>query len=92
MIEREDRRYDNDDERITKRTIDGVSVLEKETHSVIKLVGGRYVEAGSKREPRLVVIDDAASQPRSLITRDRSHVAGLNAFISGAFRSPATSK
>lgn len=92
MIESLDRNYDSGDERITRRTIDGVNILEKETHRVIKLAGGRYVNADTKREPRLVVVDDAGADLAPIITKDRSSIAGLDAFIRSIFNTPAVSK
>ena len=71
------------EDRISQRIINGVSVIEKETHRIIKLVGGRYVESTPKPEPRLVVVDD---QPSSFITRDRTSIAGLNAILQFAMR------
>lgn len=68
------------EDRISQRIINGVSVIEKETHRIIKLVGGRYVESTALPEPRLVVVDD---QPSSFITMDRTGIAGLNAILSG---------
>ena len=71
------------EDRISQRIINGVSVIEKETHRIIKLVGGRYVESTPKTEPRLVVVDD---QPASFITLDRTSIAGLSAILQIAMR------
>lgn len=92
MTTRANVKYDTGDERISQRLIDGVRVIEKETHRIIKLVGGRYIDAALRPEPRLVVVDDAGANPDSFITKDRSSIAGLNAFFRGVNRSPATSK
>ena len=54
-------------------------------HDLI-LVGSRYVDATSKKEPRLVVVDDAGLNAASLITKDRTSIAGLNAILQHAMR------
>jgi hypothetical protein len=71
------------DERISQRLIDGVRVIERETHRIIKVVGGSYVNAANRPEPRLVVVED---QPASFITKDRTSIAGLNAILQNAMR------
>ena len=81
MTERGNVKQTQGDERISQRIIDGVRVIEKETHRVIKLVGSRYVETTSEPEPRLVVVDDAESNPAPVITKDRASIAGLNAIL-----------
>ncbi|MEP7213076.1 MAG: hypothetical protein ABI791_08380 [Acidobacteriota bacterium] len=86
MTERINVKQAQSDERISQRLIDGVRVIEKETHRIIKLVGSRYVDASSKREPRLVVVDDAGSNPQSFITKDRTSIAGLSAILQCAIR------
>ena len=86
MTERVINNYDTGDERISQRLIDGVRVIEKEMHRVIKLVNGRYVDASSKPAPRLVVVEDEGPNPASLITKDRTSIAGLKAILQYAMR------
>ena len=86
MTERVINNYDTDGERISQRLIDGVRVIEKEMHRVIKLVNGRYVDASSKPAPRLVVVEDEGPNPASLITKDRTSIAGLDAILQYAMR------
>ena len=77
---------DSGDERISQRLLNGVRVIEKESHRIIKLVGSRYVDASAKREPRLVVVEDAGPNPESFITKDRTSIAGLDAILQYAMR------
>ena len=86
MTSRKNVKYDPCDERISQRLVSGVRVIEKETHRIIKLVGGRYVDARSKPEPRLVVVDDEGPNSAPLITRDRTSIAGLGAILQYATR------
>jgi len=78
MIERGNVKHDSGDERITQRIMNGVRVIEKETHRIIKLVGSRYVDATNRPAPRLVIVED---EPASFITKDRTSIAGLTAVL-----------
>jgi hypothetical protein len=82
----------SDDESAVERWDNGVKIVEHETHYVIKLIDGRYVGEPSPRESRLVVIDDVSSNTTELITRDRSSIAGLDAFIRSITNSHALTK
>ena len=92
MAERVNVKFDSGDERITQRMVDGVRVVEKETHRVIKVEGPRYVDARANHEPRLVVIEDGGLGTRSILTKDRRSIAGLDAFIRGITSSLAITK
>ena len=76
--------YNSGDLRTTRRVVGGVRIVEKESHSVIKLVGGSYVDARKSTAPRLVVVDDEGANPSSFITKDRRSIAGLDSILQNA--------
>lgn len=74
---------------ITRRSRNGVDIVEREMHQVIKLVDSRYIRSGPARESKLVVVEDVLDDRTNLITRDRRQIPGLDAFIRSVTRQRA---
>jgi hypothetical protein len=67
--------------RSSRRFENGVEIIERELHEVIKVADGRYItERQTAEAPRLVINEEV--QPRdNFISRRRSDIEGLEAFL-----------
>jgi hypothetical protein len=80
-----------DAERTTRRIVNGVEILERESIGTIRLQNGAYVNSGSVRLPRLVV-SDAINRSKLFITKSRAQLGDIDAFIRNISRKPAEVK
>ena len=80
-------------ERFSRRTKDGVEIVEHERHQVIRVNGGRYetLPAEPRPEPRLV-ISETPSAAGLFVSKARSEIAGLDAVLSSLLRTPVKAK
>jgi hypothetical protein len=68
-------------ERCSHRIQNGVEIFEREIH---KIAAAESVEdIAIAAQPRLVVSDTVSTATRAFISRTRSEIAGLNAFLQG---------
>jgi hypothetical protein len=84
-------------ERFSRRTKDGVEILEHESHQVIKVKGDRYETVSDEKieqprsAPRLV-ISEAPAAAKLFISKTRSDITGLNAFLRSLTHPPLKAK
>lgn len=79
-------------ERFSRRTQNGVEILEHETTQVIKMNGDRYETVHPAPPAPRLVISDAPSATKLLIAKTRSDIAGLNAFLRAITNPPMKAK
>jgi hypothetical protein len=75
-------------ERFSRRLENGVEIIEHETVATIKMHGDRYETVSPRRSPRLVV-EDAVSATRNIISKTRSEIAGLDNILRGSRKAAA---
>ena len=80
-----------ENERFSRRMQNGVEILERETLKKIKLNAKSNEPAGLKMMPRLV-IGDAISRSRLLISKSRSQLGEIDAFLRNVVRRPLNVK
>ena len=66
-------------ERCSHRFQNGVEIFEREVH---KIAAVEPVDIAAS-EPRLIVSDAVSTATRAFISKTRSEIAGLNAFLQG---------
>ena len=80
-----------ENERFSRRMQNGVEILERETLRKIKLKAKSNESTVLKTMPRLV-IEDAISRSRLLISKSRSQFGDIDAFLRSAIRRPLNVK
>lgn len=75
-----------ENERFSRRMQDGVEILERETLKTIRL-NRRSQEPAFKTMPRLV-IEDAISRSKLIISKSRSQLGDIDAFLRSVARRP----
>jgi hypothetical protein len=69
------------EERFSRRIVNGVEIVERETIQKITVKGDRF-ETSRIRTPRLIV-SDALEATRGFVSKARSEVVGLEKFLRG---------
>jgi hypothetical protein len=68
-------------ERCSHRIQHGVEIFEREVHTI---ADAEPVEnAAAAGEPRLIISDAVSTATRAIISKTRSEITGLNAFLQG---------
>ena len=65
-------------ERSSHRIQNGVEIFEREIH---KIAAAEPVENVAAGQPRLIISDAVSTATRAVISKTRSEIAGLNAFL-----------
>lgn len=68
-------------ERCSHRIQNGVEIFEREIHKIAAVEPGE--NAAMEAQPRLIVSDTVSTATRAFISKTRSEIAGLNAFLQG---------
>ena len=79
-----------ENERFSRRMQGGVEILERETLRTIRL-NSKSQESTFKMTPRLV-IEDAMSRSKLLISKSRSQLGDIDAFLRSVVRRPLNVK
>ena len=66
--------------RVLRRIQNGIEILERETIRTIKVNDGRFMTRALRTNPRLV-IDNAISTSKRLITKSRSQLGDIDTFL-----------
>lgn len=67
-------------ERCSHRIQNGVEIFEREVHKIADQPGENAADAA---QPRLIVSDAVTTATKAFISKTRSEIAGLNAFLQG---------
>ncbi len=67
-------------ERCAHRVQNGVEIYEREVH---KLESAESMENVAAAQPRLIVNDAVSTATQAFVSKTRSEIAGLNAFLRG---------
>jgi hypothetical protein len=68
-------------ERCSHRIQNGVEIFEREIHKIAAAEPVENVAAAA--QPRLIISDAVSTARRAFVSKTRSEIAGLNAFLSG---------
>ena len=71
-------------EYFSRRVVNGVEILERESVQKIRIEGGHF-ETLRRRVPRLIV-SETVSAAKNLLSKTRSDIAGLDKFLRTAVR------
>jgi hypothetical protein len=78
-------------ERTSRRVQNGVEIIERESVRTIRFEDDAYINSGTGTLPRLV-IEDAISRSKLFITRSRSQLGDIDAFLRTIVRRPIEAK
>ena len=78
-------------ERFTRRVQNGVEILERETIQTMNANASENEGMTARKTPRLVV-GDTPSAPRVIITKSRSQLREIDAFLQSIVRRPLSIK